>query len=97
MQPGTYDEVYTFANHWHKSLCGSFTPCYRGVLMKIIFLAIDPLDFLLATFACCCYPCYIAKLADRMDEHCATVWFNPCSLMALRTKIRTAFHIRVNR
>ena len=53
------------------------------------------MSFLLATFACCCYPCYIAKIADRLDEHCATVWINPCALMALRTKIRTAFHIRV--
>lgn len=38
VQPGTSDDVYTFANHWHRSMCGSFTPCYRGVLMKKIFL-----------------------------------------------------------
>lgn len=31
VQPGTNDEVYTFANDWHSSLCGSFTPCHRGV------------------------------------------------------------------
>ncbi len=58
---------------------------------KISFI----LYLLLAAFACFCYPCYTAKIIDRMGEHFLTCCINPCSLMALRTKVRTAFHIRV--
>ncbi len=51
----------------------------------------------LAAFAYFCCPCYVAKINDRMGEHFLTCCINPCSLMALRTKVRTAFHIRVNK
>ncbi len=53
--------------------------------------------YILAAFACFCFPCYTAKINDRMGEHFLTCCLNPCSLMALRTKVRTAFHIRVNK
>ncbi|CAF1217188.1 unnamed protein product [Rotaria magnacalcarata] len=47
-----------------------------------------------SAFAYFCTPCYIAKLHDRSGEHFLTNCINPCSLMVLRTKVRTAFHIR---
>lgn len=37
IQPGVSDDVYTFDNHWHSSLLGSFNPCYRGVCVFIIW------------------------------------------------------------
>ncbi|CAF1141581.1 unnamed protein product [Rotaria sordida] len=47
-----------------------------------------------SAFACFCSPCYIAKLNDRTGEYFLTYCINPYSLMALRTKVRAAFHIR---
>ncbi|CAF3522205.1 unnamed protein product [Rotaria sordida] len=47
-----------------------------------------------SAFACFCSPCYIAKLNDRAGEYFLTYCINPYSLMALRTKVRAAFHIR---
>ncbi len=75
-------------NHVH-NVCVCF--CFQKKILIYEYIII------LAAFACFCYPCYTAKINDRMGEHFLTCCLNPCSLMALRTKARTAFHIRVNK
>ncbi|CAF4868710.1 unnamed protein product [Rotaria sp. Silwood1] len=47
-----------------------------------------------SAYACCCAPCFIAQLTDRVGDHLLTCCLNPCSLMAVRTKVRTAFKIK---
>ena len=49
----------------------------------------------LAAFACCCSCCYVASLVSRTGESRLSCLCNPCAPSALRTKVRTAFHIRV--
>jgi hypothetical protein len=66
---------------------------FVGFQCKVILMY----DVFLAGFACFCNPCYTAKLIDRTGDNFWTGWFNPCSLMALRTKVRTTFRIRVNK
>ncbi len=52
--------------------------------------------FILAAYACFCAPCYTAQLTDRVGDHLLTCCLNPFSLMAVRTKVRTAFKIQVS-
>jgi len=42
-----------------------------------------------------CFPCFTCHLAWRMNESCWISWFVPGSLGILRTKMRTAFRIKV--
>ncbi|CAF0766926.1 unnamed protein product [Adineta steineri] len=49
-----------------------------------------------SAFAYFCTPCYTAKLIDRTGERFCIGICNPFALMALRTKVRTAFRIRGN-
>jgi len=47
-----------------------------------------------SAFACLCCPCYTAQLGKRAHEHILTILVNPCLLMELRTKVRTAYQIQ---
>ncbi|CAF0878242.1 unnamed protein product [Adineta ricciae] len=49
-----------------------------------------------SALACFCTPCYTAKVIDRTNDNYCTGFCNPWSLMALRTKVRTAFRIQGN-
>jgi hypothetical protein len=42
-----------------------------------------------------CFPCFTCHLAWRMNESCWTTCFVPGYLAILRTKMRTAFRIKV--
>jgi hypothetical protein len=46
-------------------------------------------------YAIWCYPCFSCQLAWRMNESCWITCCLPGYLAILRTKIRTAFRIRV--
>lgn len=48
-----------------------------------------------AAFACFCCCCYTASLVNRTGDSALSCCCNPCALAGLRTKVRTAFHIRV--
>jgi hypothetical protein len=52
--------------------------------------------FFLAAFACFCAPCLTAKLTRRVGDPLLTCCLNPCTLMAVRVKVRTAYKIKVN-
>jgi len=47
-----------------------------------------------SAFACLCNPCYTAQLTKRAGDHILTCLVNPCTLMAVRTKVRTAYKIK---
>ena len=52
-------------------------------------------DFNLFCYACSCWCCFRHELSKMMDEHWI-IWFCQCSpLMALRTKFRQEYRIRV--
>ena len=48
-------------------------------------------------FGIWCYPCFTCSLAWRMQESCWVTMCVPGSLAILRTKMRTAFRIKVRR
>lgn len=49
----------------------------------------------LAACACFCNPCLTALLTDRVGDHLLTCCLNPCALMAVRTKVRATYKIKV--
>jgi hypothetical protein len=71
-------------NHVH-DVCMNMTIFYQFYVL-----------FLLAARACFCNPCFTARLTDRVGDHLLTCCLNPSSLMAVRTKVRTAYKIDVN-
>ncbi|CAF2981016.1 unnamed protein product [Rotaria socialis] len=47
-----------------------------------------------SAYACFCALCYAAQLTDRVGDHTLTCCLNPCSLTAVRTKVRATYKIK---
>lgn len=67
----------------------------HDVRMRISFITFERY-FHLAAYACFCNPCFTAQLTQRAGDHILTCCVNPFTLMAIRTKVRTAYKIEVS-
>jgi hypothetical protein len=67
----------------------------HNVCLNFIIGISNPVSFL-AAYACFCCPCLTAQLSKRVGDHTLTCLVNPAALMVIRTKVRTAYKIKVN-
>jgi len=77
-QPGGSGDLYPFNGNWHQT---ELCGPFCKACPK-------------SAMSCFCNPCFTARLTRRVGDHLLTCCLNPCSLMAVRTKVRTAYKIQ---
>ncbi|UJR14831.1 hypothetical protein I4U23_001816 [Adineta vaga] len=64
---------------------------YSGQWHETLFGSFKPCPR--SAYACLCGPCYLSQLSDRVGEHKLACCIVPGTLLAIRTKVRTAYKI----
>ncbi|CAF1212486.1 unnamed protein product [Adineta steineri] len=65
---------------------------YNGAWSNELFASFKPCPQ--SALFCFCLPCCVAKMSERQGDHILTCCVNPCTLMAIRTKVRAAYKIK---
>lgn len=94
------EHLTDFDKDWHSGLCSSMLECPECKQPLDLYFFMNLFTFkiwIVAALACCCCCWYVGLVAERAGE---SFWAGCCNapiaLLAVRSKVRGAFRIRVS-